>query len=100
MEAAGGASVSDYHETRFGPNPRREVLWKTLVEDYFQPLIPRDGCTLELGAGYAHFINHVRCRKRIALDTWEGLRNHVVFDVEALVQSACDLSGIDASSVD
>ena len=92
--------MNGYHLTRFTPDSRRDVLWKTLVEGYFQRLIPEDGCTLELGSGYAHFINHVRSRTKIAVDIWEGLRDHVAPDVRVLVQSACDLSGIEAGSVD
>lgn len=92
--------MSGYHVTRFVPDPRREVLWRTLVACYFQRLIPEDGCTLELGAGYAHFINNVRSRKKIAIDIWEGLRDHAASGVETVIQSACDLSGIESASVD
>ncbi len=92
--------MSGYHETRFAPDPRREVLWKTLVSAYFQRLIPRGGCTLELGAGYAHFINNVCSQKRIAIDTWEGLKDHAAPGVETLIQTVCDLSAIESASVD
>jgi SAM-dependent methyltransferase len=92
--------VSDYHSTRLAPDPRRDVLWEALVTGYFQRLIPEDGCVLELGAGYAHFINNVRSRKRIAVDIWEGLRDHAAAGVETLIQSACDLTGIESGSVD
>jgi SAM-dependent methyltransferase len=100
VEAGESEPVSAYHETRFSPDSRREVLWKTLVNVYFQRLIPEGGCTLELGAGYADFINHVRSRKRIAVDTWEGLGDHVAPGVEVFIRSACDLSGIESASVD
>jgi SAM-dependent methyltransferase len=92
--------MSGYHDTRFAPDPRRDVLWKTLVRSYFQRLIPEDGCTLELGAGYAQFINQVRCRRKIAIDIWPGLQDHAGPSVETLIQSACDLSGIEPASVD
>jgi hypothetical protein len=92
--------MSGYHHTRFTPDARREVLWGTLVRHYFQRLIPADGCTLELGAGYSDFINHVRSRKRIAIDTWKGLRDHAAPGVDTLIRTACDLSGIEPASVD
>jgi SAM-dependent methyltransferase len=92
--------MSGYHDTRFTPDARRETLWKTLVTAYFQRLIPVGGCTLELGAGYAHFINNVRSLQRIAVDTWKGLRDHAAPGVQTLIQTACDLSGIEAASVD
>ena len=100
MEAAESEPVNGYHDTRFTPDARREVLWRTLVSAYFQRLIPAGGCTLELGAGYAHFINNVRSQKRIAIDTWEGLRDQAAAEVETLIQTACDLSGIEPASVD
>ena len=43
-----------YHSTRFTPDPRRRVLWQTLVACEFQKQIPPDGTVLELGAGYGH----------------------------------------------
>jgi SAM-dependent methyltransferase len=100
MEATETDAMSDYHSTRFNPDTRRDVLWKTLVASYFQQRIPRDGCVLELGAGYAHFINHVRTRKRIAIDIWEGLRGCAADGVETLIQDVCDLSGVEPASVD
>jgi hypothetical protein len=92
--------MSSYHETRFTSDPRRDVLWKTLVDSYFQGLIPKDGCTLELGAGYAHFINYVQSRRRIAIDTWDGLKHHAQPGVEALIGSVCNLDAIEPASVD
>jgi len=98
--ATQGGSVTGYHSTRFAPDPRRDVLWKTLVASYFQALIPPDGCVLELGAGYAHFINHVQARRKIAIDLWEGLRDHAAPEVQTMIQSACALSNIQPASVD
>ena len=100
MEATQTIGVTGYHSTRFAPDPRRDVLWKTLVASHFQALLPADGCVLELGAGYAHFINHVQARRRVAIDLWEGLRDHAVPGVETLLQSACDLSNIEPASID
>jgi|SRR5579871_588683 len=100
METAPVTSVAGYHDTRFAPDTRRDVLWKTLVESYFQALVPAGACVLELGAGYGHFINNVRARRKIAIDLWDGLRHHVAPDVETLIQSACDLRNIEPGSVD
>jgi hypothetical protein len=55
---------------------------------------------LELGAGYGHFINQVRCRRRIAVDQWDGFVNYVDSGVETKVARADDLSFLDDSSVD
>jgi SAM-dependent methyltransferase len=91
---------SSYHETRFVHDPRRDILWKTLCKVYFQKLIPLDACVLELGAGYGHFINHIRCSKRIATDIWEGMPNYIDTDVKTYVGSVTDLSFVEDRSVD
>jgi SAM-dependent methyltransferase len=92
--------VSGYHDTRFRFDPRREVLWKTLYEGYFRKLIDPNDCVLELGAGYGHFINQVRCRRRIAIDQWPGFIEHMDPEVEAKVSRVEDLGFLDDSSVD
>jgi SAM-dependent methyltransferase len=57
-------------------------------------------CVLELGAGYGHFINHIRCQSRIAVDKWPGFVRYVNSDVIAHVGEVTDLSFIADSSVD
>jgi SAM-dependent methyltransferase len=93
-------ALKGYHETRLPYDQRRDLVWKTLCEAYFQQLIPRDACVLELGAGYGHFINHIRCARRIAVDIWDGMPQHVAAGVETHVGSVTDLSFITDRSVD
>ena len=88
-----------YFETRLEHDPRREVLWRTLCLHYFAGLIsPRD-CVLELGAGYGHFVNNVRARRRIALDTWKGFVNYLQPGIESRVGDVSDLSFLAPASV-
>ena len=90
----------DYHNTRFTPDPRRRVLWQTLVAGVFQKQIPPDGVVLELGAGYGDFINAVRARRRIAVDCWAGMTAHLAPGVESLITSVTQLDGVTDNSVD
>ena len=46
----------------------RQRLWATLVDAFFQPMIPRDAAVLDLGCGYGEFINHVKAASRYAMD--------------------------------
>ena len=89
-----------YHDTRFTFDRRREVLWKTLYDSYFRKLIAAGDCVLELGAGYGHFINQVRCRRRIAIDQWPGFVKYIDPAIEAKVTRVDDLSFLDDLSVD
>ncbi|HEV2852093.1 MAG TPA: class I SAM-dependent methyltransferase [Thermoanaerobaculia bacterium] len=93
-------SVDNYHETRFTFDRRRDRLWKTLWEAYFSRLIPPGFHVLELGAGYGHFINHVRCAQRLAVDQWEGFTAFVDPGVRTKVGSASDLGFVPDGSVD
>jgi SAM-dependent methyltransferase len=99
----GEASVKTqkgYHETRLAFDPRRDVLWKTLCEAFFQHFIPAGATVLELGAGYGHFINHVRCLNRIALDRWEGMAEYLDAGVVAHTGDVTNLDAIADGSVD
>ena len=59
----------NYHEVHLTRHPAREVVWKVLA-DFVAPWIPDDSHVLELGAGYCDWINAVRARRKVALDSW------------------------------
>ena len=92
--------MKSYHETRRPYDERRNRLWKTLCEAYFQRFIGPEDCVLELGAGYGHFINHIRSRRRIAVDSWAGMTAHLQPGIEAHVCSVTELEMIENESVD
>lgn len=89
-----------YHRTRFTPDPRRRVLWQTLVTSYFQKEIPADGVVLDLGAGYGEFINVVKARRRLAVDRWPGMLSYLEPGVEGLVTGITQLEAIPDGTVD
>lgn len=90
----------NYHATRFTFDPRRDRLWKTLCDAYFSRLIRPGFCVLELGAGYGHFINHVRCERRLAVDQWQGFLQFLAVGVQGHVGGAGDLDFVPDASVD
>lgn len=89
-----------YHTTRLAHDYRRTVLWQTLVDAYFARLIPQDGCVLDLGCGHCDFINHVRARRRIAVDLWPDFPAYAAPGVETVVAPVTDLAFLDDASVD
>ena len=97
---AEGVSAAGYHQTRFGPDANREILWSTLCDSYFQRLVAPEFHVLELGAGYANFINNIRCRTRTAVDLWPALPQHVSSGVTARVGCVTDLEFLPDGSVD
>lgn len=100
--SAGGSpgGEGDYHGSRLAEDPRRDVLWRALWRYHFRHRIAPEACVLDLGAGYASFINAVTARRRIAVDRWPGLARHVAPGVEAVVASVTDLGAIEAGCVD
>jgi hypothetical protein len=92
--------MKGYHDTRLAYDPRRDLLWKTLCDAYFQRLISPGACVLELGTGYGNFINNIRCARRIAVDRWEGAARFLVPDVETHIGSVTDLGFLPDRSVD
>lgn len=92
--------MKGYHETRFTYSRRRDLLWKTLCDAYFQRLVPPDACVLELGTGYGNFINRIRSARRIAVDRWEGAAQYLAPEIEAHFGTVTDLGFIRDSSVD
>jgi SAM-dependent methyltransferase len=89
-----------YHETRLPFEHRRELLWKTLCAAFFQHRINADDCVLELGTGYGHFINNIRCAQRIAIDSWDGSAKYLAPEVVCHIGNVTDLSFLPARSVD
>ncbi len=45
----------------------RQVVWNEIVR-YLRPWIPAEAATIDLAAGYCHFINAVSCKRRVAID--------------------------------
>jgi len=89
-----------YFETRLAADPRRDVLWRTLWQAFFSRRIAAGDTVLDLGAGWGSFINQVQAGRRIAVDTWPGLAQHVAAGVDAVVGSASELAFLDDRSVD
>ena len=92
--------MKNYHGTRLVHDGQRQVLWKTLCQAYFQRFVRPDDCVLELGAGYGDFINHIQCRRRIAVDLWPGMLEHLQPGVEGHVGPVTELGVVEDSSVD
>lgn len=90
----------DYHAARLEPDARRGDVWTALWRYFFRNRIAADACVLDLGAGYGDFINNVVARRRIAVDTWAGVADHVDNGVETIVGPVSDLSPIADATVD
>lgn len=56
-----------YFNTRYKPNPHRQVVWKAICE-YLQQFIAPSDTVVDVGAGYCDFINQIEAGVRYAVD--------------------------------
>ena len=60
----------NYFTARLQSDKRRTVTWKALCSFYFQKYIDEDSRVLELGAGHCDFVNNIKAKEKIAIDSW------------------------------
>lgn len=89
------------YRRRFGNEVAfRQKMGKVLCSHFFQRYVPRDSVVLDVAAGYCEFINHIRAKKKIALDINTDMKRFAHPDVVSIVESATDMQSIPDESVD
>jgi SAM-dependent methyltransferase len=96
-----GTLLTRLYRRRFSEAELRDMreVWRVLVERFFQERIEPDSTVLDLGAGACLFINHVRARRRIALDANPDLIKYAAPGVETLVTDDLSLAQITDGSI-
>ena len=81
--------------------PRKAAIWKVLCEDFFQKFVdPSNDCVLDLACGYGEFTNHIRARRKIAVDLNPDSPNALEAGVEFHPVPANSLTPIPDGAVD
>ena len=78
----------------------KDKMWKILCKDFFQQFINDKDIVLDTGGGYCEFINNIKCRKKIAVDLNEDIKNYANSDVEVYNKSVIDLDFLENNSID
>lgn len=62
--------VQSIYTRRFSAHDReqKDAIWQVLCAHFFQKYVNPTDTVLDVAAGYCEFINHIRCRHKIALD--------------------------------
>ena len=92
--------ASIYH-SRFSEQElsQAQAFWRPICQ-YLQRYVDPGGTTLDLGAGYCHFINTIVSREKIAVDiNEENLRLYAGKDVRSIVCTGADLRDVASASV-
>jgi SAM-dependent methyltransferase len=69
-------------------------VWGVLAGDFFQKFVNETNTVLDVGAGFCYFINHIRAKRRIAVDANPRIREHADPGVEVLITSDLTLPSI------
>jgi SAM-dependent methyltransferase len=60
-------NAEKYYESRFVFDKGRTKVWRA-INEYLQKYIPSDASVLDIGCGYADFINGIKASKKYAID--------------------------------
>lgn len=69
----------------------KNKVWKVLCREYLQKFVRDEDTVLDIAAGHCEFINHIKARKKYALDIDPRVRNYAPSDVHVFVSSATAL---------
>ena len=93
---------TDLYQSRFSSAEldRARRFWRPICR-FLQRYVSVEGATLDLGAGFCHFINQIESGRKIAMDINEDvLQRYAADEVECLTSSGADLSGLPSDSLD
>lgn len=96
------ATIQQLYALRFSEIglDKRNRVWNILCEQFFNNLVDPESTVLDLACGYGEFINHVRCRQKLAVDINPDARAHLHADIEFIESAAGDLRQIADGCID
>lgn len=77
------STVQKIYNNRFSEDERvrKDKIWRMLSKHFFQKLIPLSNTIMDVGAGNCEFINHIKCREKIAIDMNPDTKQYANKDV-------------------
>ena len=70
------------------------AVWRVLVRNFFQKLIPPDAAVLDVGCGFCHFLNEIRASERVGVDGNPACASFAEAGVSVLVTRDLSLTGL------
>jgi SAM-dependent methyltransferase len=94
--------LSRLYALRFSPDEkaRKAAVWRVLCRSFFQRYVGENDTVLDIGAGYCEFVNHIVCRRKLALDLSEETPSHAGPGVEVVRARSTDLGVLPDGTVD
>lgn len=78
----------------------RDAIWRLLVRQFFQAYVEPDDRVIDLGCGYGHFINHVRCGAKFGMDLNPSAAPYLNREVTFLHQDCSQPWNLELESLD
>lgn len=78
----------------------RNQVWTVLCRDFFQKYVKANDAVLDLGCGYGHFINNIRCGKKYGMDMNPEGATHLNAEVNYVLQDCTQRWGLEDASLD
>lgn len=86
-QAHADSDLQRIYAQRFSANLEyRKSVWRILIQNFFQNLIPKNSAVLDLGCGYGEFINQVEASQKFGMDLNPDSPKFLVRGVEFLSQ--------------
>lgn len=97
----GNSDLQRIYAQRFSANLEyRKTVWRILVGDFFQKLVPPNSAVLDLGCGYGEFINHVEASRKFGMDLNPDSPKFLAPGVEFLAQDCSLRWPLESASLD
>jgi SAM-dependent methyltransferase len=95
------AELQAAYDRRFAPvREYRQGVWRILIREFFQPLIPVASTVLDLGCGWGEFVNEIRAARKFAMDLNPSTGEHLSGDVTFLHQDCSQRWAIEDGALD
>lgn len=89
-----------YYEARFVFDKGRAKVWKA-INEYLQKFVPKSASVLDIGCGYADFINGITAENKFAVDLNSDMAQYITDNsVKFTAQSVLDEFPVDNDSLD
>ena len=93
--------LKEMYELRFNKEYKfRNKVWSILCNEFFQKYIPKNSIVLDVAAGHGEFINHIKAKRKIALDLNPDTKKLVNKNIEVIISKATNMKKIKSKSVD
>lgn len=89
------------YQRRFQPlREYRKKVWRVLVDEFFQKLVPIESTVLDVGCGWGEFINQIKARRRFGMDLNPDSHTRLDPEIEFLKQDCSAAWPVPENSLD